>query len=63
MLRTADVRGGADAQFAPPLETGSPEAAHELLAHRPKIQHQIILLMSDKDQANLRTLDGKKALA
>ena len=63
MVLTVNVRGDAYAQFGLLFETGSPEAAHELLAHRPKIQHQIILLMSDKEQANLRTLDGKKALA
>lgn len=44
------------------LETATPEAAHELVAYRPKIQHEIILLLSEKDQAKLRTLAGKKEL-
>ena len=44
------------------LETATPEAAHELAAYRPKIQHEIILLLSEKDQAKLRTLPGKKEL-
>lgn len=44
------------------LETATPEAAHEVAAYRPKIQHEIILLLSEKDQAKLRTLAGKKEL-
>lgn len=44
------------------LDTATPEAAHELVAYRPKIQHEIILLLSEKDQAKLRTLAGKKEL-
>jgi len=44
------------------LETATPEAAHELVSYRPKIQHEIILLLSEKDQAKLRTLAGKKEL-
>lgn len=50
-------------QYGLIFETGSPEAAHELVAYRPKIQHEIILLMSEKTEAKLRTLEGKKELA
>jgi flagellar FliL protein len=49
-------------QFGLILETATPEAAHELASYRPKIQHEIILLLSEKDQAKLRTLAGKKEL-
>ncbi len=44
------------------LEAATPEAGHELVVYRPKIQHEIILLLSEKDQATLRTLAGKKEL-
>lgn len=63
MVLTVNVRGNAYAQIGLLFEAGSPEVAHELLALRPKIQHRIILLMSDKNEAHLRTLNGKKELA
>ncbi len=44
------------------LEAASPEVSHELIAYNPKIQHEIILLLSGKDGAKLRTLPGKKEL-
>ena len=44
------------------LETATPEAAHELTVYRPRILHEIILLLSEKELAKLRTLDGKKEL-
>ena len=44
------------------LETANPEAAHELEMFKPRIQHQIILLLSERDEAVVRTLPGKKAL-
>lgn len=44
------------------LETATPEASHEISIYKPKIQHDIILLMSGQDVNNLRTLAGKKAL-
>ena len=44
------------------LQAASLEATHELSVYQPKIQHQIILLLSGRDEALLRTLPGKKAL-
>jgi len=49
-------------QFGLILETVSPEAAHSLASYKPRIQHQIILLLSGKDAGKLRTLEGKKEL-
>lgn len=49
-------------QFGLIFETATPEAAHSLAAYKPKIQHEIILLLSGKDPAKLRTLEGKKEL-
>lgn len=49
-------------QFGLIFETASPEAAHQLASNKPRIQHKIILMLSGKDSANLRTLQGKKAL-
>lgn len=49
-------------QFGLVFETASPEAAHLLATYKPRIQHKIILMLSDKESANLRTLEGKKAL-
>jgi len=62
MVFTFNLGGKAYVQFGLLFETGSPEAAHELVVYRPKIQHEIILLMSDKSEAHLRTLEGKKEL-
>lgn len=44
------------------IEAATPEAKHELAVFKPKIQHAIILLLSGRDDATLRTLPGKKAL-
>ncbi len=60
---TVNLGSTAYAQFGLLFETGSPEAAHEVVVYRPKIQHRIILLVSDKNEAHLRTLAGKKELA
>lgn len=49
-------------QFGLVFETASPEAAHSLAAFKPKVQHEIILLLSDKEAGKLRTLPGKKEL-
>jgi len=45
------------------LEAAAPEAAHEFDMFRPKIQHAIILLLSERSEDKLRTLAGKKELA
>ncbi len=44
------------------LEAATPEASHEISVYKPKIQHEIILLMSGKNVEKLRTLEAKKAL-
>lgn len=62
MVFTFNLGGKSYVQFGLIFETGSPEAAHELVAYRPKIQHEIILLMSGKTESHLRTLEGKKEL-
>lgn len=62
LVFTVNLGGGNYLQFGLILEAATPEAAHELVAYRPKIQHEIILLLSDKTQEKLRTLDGKKEL-
>jgi len=49
-------------QFGLIFETATPEAAHSLASYKPKIQHEIILLLSGKDATKLRTLEGKKEL-
>lgn len=49
-------------QFGLILEAASPEAGHELAAYKPKIQHEIILLLSGKEVNHLRSLAGKKEL-
>lgn len=44
------------------LQAATPEAGHELEVYRPKIQHEIIMLLSGRDEARLRTLEGKHEL-
>lgn len=49
-------------QFGLILEPAVPEAAGAIATYKPKIQHEIILLLSGKEVAKLRTLEGKKEL-
>lgn len=49
-------------QFGLILEPAVPEAAGAIAAYKPRIQHEIILLLSGKDIATLRSLAGKKEL-
>lgn len=49
-------------QFGLVFEPAKPEAAHLLVEYKPKIQHEIILLLSTKEVAKMRTLEGKKEL-
>jgi flagellar FliL protein len=44
------------------LQAATPETSHELGVFQPRIKHEIILLLSGRDEALLRTLPGKKAL-
>jgi flagellar FliL protein len=50
-------------QFGLVLETATPEAQHHLSMLKPRLLHQIILLLSSKDVDHLRTLQGKKELS
>lgn len=49
-------------QFGVVLESATPEMAAQVSAYKPKIAHEIILLLSGKRAEVLRTLEGKKAL-
>lgn len=49
-------------QFGLVLEGATPEIGQEVEVYKPKIQHEIILLLSTKDVEHLRTLEGKKEL-
>jgi len=62
LLFTVNLGTNTYLHFGLILETATPEAGHELGLFRPKIQHEIILLLSGKDPAHLRTLPGKKEL-
>lgn len=44
------------------LEGTTPEASAMLAAWKPRLQHEIIMLMAGRDAAELRSLAGKKAL-
>ncbi len=49
-------------QFGLVLEAATPEAGQEVEVYKPRIQHEIILLLSSQNVDHLRTLEGKKAL-
>ncbi len=49
-------------QFGLIFEAATPEAAQLLASYKPKVQHEIILLLSGKDSNTLRSLQGKKEL-
>ncbi len=44
------------------LEGATPEAGAALALRKPRMQHEIIMLLSGRDASVLRTLAGKKAL-
>ena len=44
------------------IEPASPEAAHLIAAFKPRIQHEIILLLSEETDEVLRTKHGKTEL-
>lgn len=62
MVFTVNLGAENYLQFGLILEPAQPEAAHLLAEYKPKIQHEIILLMATKDAAKMRTLEGKKGL-
>lgn len=61
MVFTLNLASGY-VQFGLIFEGAGPEVAARVNAFKPRIQHQIILLMAGKDAAHLRTLEGKKEL-
>ncbi len=62
LVFTVNLGNNTYLHFGLILETATPEAGHEIVVFRPKIQHEIILLLSGKDPGHLRTLPGKKEL-
>src|SRR5574343_359307 len=62
MVFTVNLGKDAYLQFGLILEAANPEAGHLVASYKPKIQHEIILLLSGKDASGLRTLKGKKEL-
>lgn len=49
-------------QFGLLFESAKPEALMLVGMFKPKIQHQIILMMAEKNVVTLRTLAGKKEM-
>jgi flagellar FliL protein len=49
-------------QFGLIFEGATPEVLHLLAGYKPRLQHEIILLLSGKEADKLRTLAGKKEL-
>lgn len=45
------------------FEGATPEIDHEVGAYKPKIRHQVILLLTESSEAELRTVAGKQELA
>lgn len=62
MTFTVNLGNAKYLQFGLIFETGSPEAEHELTVYRPRIQHEIILLLSNKDPEKMTTLQAKREL-
>lgn len=54
--------GGHYLQFEVVLESASPEVGQAIALYRPKIQHQVILLLSGEEEEALRTRKGKEEL-
>ena len=50
-------------QFGILFEGATPEVVAHLNTFKPRLQHQIIMLMAGKKEAELRTLQGKKDLS
>lgn len=49
-------------QIAMVLEYANPEVAVRVAEIKPKVQHQIILMLSSEEVANLQTVKGKQDL-
>lgn len=55
-------RGGKYLQVQMVFEPATPEVGHELAVLKPRIQHELILMLSSGDANKLLTLQGKKEL-
>lgn len=55
-------QGGRYLQIEVMFETATPEANHEIATLRPRVQHQLILLLSSQKVEHLLTVAGKKDL-
>lgn len=62
MVFTVNLGAENYLQFGLVFESAQPEAMHLVGLFKPKIQHQIILLMAEKKVETLRTLEGKKEM-
>lgn len=62
LVFTVNLGASAYLQIGVILEPATPEVGHELEVFRPKIQHEIIMLLSGHDEGKLRTLKGKHVL-
>lgn len=58
----APSNGGKYLQVEMVFEGATPEIAHHVVSHKPKIQHALILLLSGEEAGKLLTLQGKKDL-
>lgn len=56
------ANGGRYLQVQMAFEYASPEIEHQFSLYRPRIQHELILLLADGDPNTLLTLKGKKDL-
>lgn len=54
--------GGRFLQVEMVFEFATPDVAHHLAEHKPKVQHHIILLLTGEELASLQTVKGKLAL-
>ena len=62
MVFTVNVSNNQYLNVGIVLEGATPEANADLAVKKPRLQHMIIMLLSGRDTAELRTLAGKKAL-
>lgn len=56
------ARGGKYLQVQMVFDPATPEIGHELAVLKPRIQHELILMLSSGDANKLITLEGKKEL-
>lgn len=56
------MNGGKYLQVQMVFDGATPEINHDISAHKPQIQHALILLLSSAEASKLMTLQGKKDL-